>query len=60
MSCEQCESYAQSIRSACESVGKDKDGTFPFNAHDLAERIKRLEKEVADMHDGLLACFPKT
>ena len=38
------ESLFKSIKSACERVGKDANGKFPFNAHDLAERILGLEK----------------
>ena len=37
------ESLFKSIKSACERVGKDASGKFPFNAHDLAERIIGLE-----------------
>ena len=38
-------SLEQSIISACETVGKDKNGKMPFNANDLAERILEHEKE---------------
>jgi len=46
--CSQCKSYANSIISACQSVGKDYKGDFPFNAFDLAQRIIKLEQLIYD------------
>ena len=47
------ESMTKSIISACESVGRDTDGKFPFNAYDLAQRIIRVEAELKSKDDLL-------
>ena len=44
----QLESLQNSIIAACEMVGKDAGGIFPFNAHALAERIIGLESLAKD------------
>ena len=43
------ESMTKSIISACESVGRDADGKFPFNAYDLAQRIIKLEAKLKEL-----------
>jgi hypothetical protein len=45
--------YSTSIIKACEKVGKDSEGKFPFNAHDLAERILRVERENVELRKKL-------